>query len=63
MLVARGGRLLGAIHIADLLRPEAKAAVAELRVMGLKTMLLTGDQRGVATELPTPVFHVWAGDI
>ena len=48
VLVARGGRLLGAIHIADMLRPEAKAAVAELRAMRLRTVLLTGDQRGVA---------------
>jgi heavy metal translocating P-type ATPase len=48
VLVARGGRLLGAIHVADALRPEAKAAVAELRAMGLRTVLLTGDQRGVA---------------
>jgi heavy metal translocating P-type ATPase len=51
VLVARGGRLLGAIHIADMLRPEAKAAVAELRAMGLKTVLLTGDQGGVAQEV------------
>jgi heavy metal translocating P-type ATPase len=48
VLVARGGRLLGAIHIADGLRPEAKGAVAELRAMGLRTVLLTGDQRSVA---------------
>jgi Cd2+/Zn2+-exporting ATPase/Cu+-exporting ATPase len=48
VLVARDGRLLGVIHIADSLRPEAKAAVAELRAMGLKTVLLTGDQRSVA---------------
>ena len=48
VLVARGGVLLGAIRIADALRPEAKAAVAELRAMGVRTLLLTGDQRGVA---------------
>jgi heavy metal translocating P-type ATPase len=48
VLVARGGVLLGAIRIADALRPEAKAAVAELRAMGIRTLLLTGDQRGVA---------------
>jgi Cd2+/Zn2+-exporting ATPase/Cu+-exporting ATPase len=48
VLVARGGRLLGAIHIADMLRPEAKVAVAELRAMGLRTVLLTGDHRAVA---------------
>ena len=49
VLVARGGRLQGAIRIADALRPESKAAVAELRAMGIRTVLLTGDQRGVAT--------------
>jgi Cu+-exporting ATPase len=48
VFVARGGRLLGAIHIADRLRPEATAAIAELRAMGLRTVLLTGDQRSVA---------------
>jgi heavy metal translocating P-type ATPase len=48
VLVARDGVLLGAIRIADALRPEAKAAVAELRVMRIRTLLLTGDQRGVA---------------
>jgi P-type E1-E2 ATPase len=48
VFVARGGRLLGAIRIADALRPEAKAAVAALRSMSLRTVLLTGDQRAVA---------------
>jgi heavy metal translocating P-type ATPase len=48
VLVARDGVLLGAIRIADALRPEAKAAVAELRAMRIRTLLLTGDQRGVA---------------
>ena len=47
VLVARGARLLGSIRIADSLRPEAKAAVAELRAMGIRTLLLTGDQREV----------------
>jgi heavy metal translocating P-type ATPase len=48
VLVARGGRLLGTIRIADALRPEAREAVSALRAMGLNTVLLTGDQRGVA---------------
>jgi heavy metal translocating P-type ATPase len=51
VLVARGGRLLGGLCIADTLRPEAKAAVAALRSMGLRTILLTGDQRSVATAI------------
>jgi heavy metal translocating P-type ATPase len=48
--VARGGRVLGTIRIADVLRPEAKSAVAAMREMGLKTVLLSGDSQEV-TEL------------
>ena len=48
MLVTRGGHLLGSIRVADLLRPEAKAAIQSLKSMGLKTILLTGDSKIVA---------------
>ena len=41
--VAKRGELLGSIRIADVLRPEAKSAVAAMRAMGLKTILLSGD--------------------
>ncbi len=47
--VARGGRLLGSIRVADVLRPEAKDAVAAMRHMGLKTVLLSGDTQGVTS--------------
>jgi heavy metal translocating P-type ATPase len=47
--VARGGQLLGSIRIADVLRPEAKSAVAAMRDMGLKTVLVSGDARDVTT--------------
>ncbi len=43
VLVGRNGRLLGALHIEDAVRPEAGQAVAALRRMGLRTILLTGD--------------------
>jgi Cd2+/Zn2+-exporting ATPase/Cu+-exporting ATPase len=43
VLVGRNGRLLGALHIEDAVRPEAAQAVAALRRMGLRTILLTGD--------------------
>jgi heavy metal translocating P-type ATPase len=46
--VARAGKLLGAIDIADRVRPEARAAVSTLRAMGLRTVLLTGDAKAVA---------------
>jgi len=48
VLVMRGGHLLGSIHVADMLRPEAKAAIQSLKSMGLKTILLTGDSRTIA---------------
>ncbi|MGH2906817.1 MAG: heavy metal translocating P-type ATPase [Solirubrobacterales bacterium] len=48
VLVARRGVLLGAIYIADVLRDEATQAVAALRAMGIRTVLLTGDSRAIA---------------
>ena len=51
VFVARAGRLLGAISVADRLRPEAKAAVAGLKAMGLRTVLLTGDQATIARAI------------
>ena len=41
--------MLGTIRIADVLRPEAKSAVAAMRAMGLKTVLLSGDAQEVTT--------------
>jgi heavy metal translocating P-type ATPase len=51
VFVARTGEMLGSICIADVLRPEAKTAVAALRGMGLKTILLSGDTQGVTTAV------------
>jgi Cd2+/Zn2+-exporting ATPase/Cu+-exporting ATPase len=48
VLVARDGRLLGSIHVADQIRPEAKNAIRDLKSMGLQTILLTGDSTTVA---------------
>jgi heavy metal translocating P-type ATPase len=49
--VTRGGQVLGSIRIADVLRPEAKNAVAAMRQMGLKTVLLSGDAQAVTTSV------------
>ena len=51
VLVARAGRYLGTLWVADNLRPEAKEAVQELNAMGLKTVLLTGDAKLVAEDV------------
>ena len=49
--VARSGQFLGSIRIADVLRPEAKSAVAAMREMALKTVLLSGDAQGVTSSV------------
>jgi P-type Cu+ transporter len=49
VFVARGGRLLGAVVIADTLRAEAIQAIRSIQSMGIRTILLTGDAQAVAT--------------
>jgi heavy metal translocating P-type ATPase len=51
IFVARDGRLLGSIVVADTVRPEAKRAIEALHRMGIRTVLLTGDARPVATAV------------
>ncbi len=48
VFVARNGQLLGTIVIADTVRPEARRAVASLRRMNIRPILLTGDAKPVA---------------
>ena len=45
--VARDGSLLGAIVIADRVRPEAARAIQTIQALGLRTVLLTGDSASV----------------
>jgi cation transport ATPase len=50
--VARDGVFLGWLTLADEIRPEARAALAELRAMGLeRQMLVTGDRAVVAERV------------
>ena len=48
VFVARDGQFLGAIVIADTVRPEARRAIASLDRMNIRTILLTGDAKPVA---------------
>lgn len=49
MLVASGGRAIGVVAVADTVRPEAAAMIADLKALGVKrTVMLTGDNRTVA---------------
>ncbi len=51
VLVARDERFLGAILVADRVRPEAGEAVSRLKRMGIRTILLTGDTAAVADSV------------
>ncbi|PAP78997.1 copper-translocating P-type ATPase [Rubrivirga sp. SAORIC476] len=48
VFVLLDGHLAGAFALADVIRPEAKGAIADLKAMGIQTMMLTGDNRKVA---------------
>ncbi len=49
--VARGGEALGLIALGDEIRPEARAAVADMKRQGLTPVLLTGDNRLAAQQV------------
>ena len=51
VFVARKGSFLGTLAVADTLRPEATKAIQDLKSMGFKTVLLTGDARSVAEDI------------
>ena len=46
-----GKRILGRLDFIDPLKPTAKAAIAKLRELGLKTVLLTGDSTASAASV------------
>jgi len=43
LAVSDNGRLLGVIHLKDIVKPDIRARFAELRAMGIKTVMVTGD--------------------
>jgi Cd2+/Zn2+-exporting ATPase/Cu+-exporting ATPase len=51
IFVARDGRLLGRIIVEDTIRPEAKRAIDDLRKLGIRTVLLTGDAPEIAQRV------------
>jgi Cu2+-exporting ATPase len=42
------GKLKGAIALADIVRPEAKQAIAALKALNIQCMMLTGDNKATA---------------
>ena len=43
LAVAEGGRLLGLIHLKDVVKGGMKDRIAQLRVMGIRSVMITGD--------------------
>jgi P-type E1-E2 ATPase len=48
VLVARDGRAVGMLAVADAVKPSARPAVESLRRMGLRCILVTGDAEATA---------------
>src|SRR5256712_962075 len=55
VLVAYRGKMCGTISIADRVRGESRRALEDLRKMGIRTVMLTGDNRTVAQDVAKEV--------
>ena len=51
LAVAKGDRLLGVIHLKDIVKPDIKERFAALRAMGIRTVMVTGDNRITAAAI------------
>jgi Cu2+-exporting ATPase len=49
--VLSGGKPIGAIALADMVREESREAIKQLKEMGIRCMMLTGDNRHVARRV------------
>ena len=55
LYLVRRDEVIGALALEDEVRPEARAAVAELHAMGLRVVMVTGDARQVAEAVGADV--------
>ena len=51
LFFAEGGRLLGCVAVADVVKPDSAKAIAALRRMGRRVVLLTGDNQRTANAI------------
>jgi Cu+-exporting ATPase len=51
MLISRGNKLLGIIAVADPIKEDSKRAIEELESMGIKTAMITGDNKRTADAI------------
>ena len=55
VVVGVDGRAIGAIGLADVIRPSAKQAIADFKTLGLRCVLLTGDNATTAQAVADEV--------
>lgn len=48
---SKGNKLLGIIAVADVIKPDSPAAISELKQMGLRVVMLTGDNEKTAAAI------------
>jgi Cu+-exporting ATPase len=51
VLIGKSQKLIGVIYVADVLRLEAAQAIADLKAMGIKSILLSGDTKAIAESI------------
>lgn len=51
MFFSENGTVLGIIAVADTIKPDSKEAITELKRMGIKTVMLTGDNERTARAI------------
>ncbi len=51
LAVAKDGRILGAIELKDIIKPGMRERFSELRRMGIRTVMVTGDNRLTAAAI------------
>lgn len=49
--VSRDGKYIGCITISDVIKPDSKQAMTELKASGIKTVMLTGDSKAAAEKV------------
>jgi len=68
MWVAAGGKAIGLVAVADRVKSDSRAAIAELSAMGFRTTMITGDNEltaaAIASEIgiDTVIANVMPGD-
>jgi Cu2+-exporting ATPase len=55
VFVAKGGAVLGVLGIADAVRPSSRAAIDELKAMGIEPVLISGDAKGTVQRVAQEV--------